>query len=980
LTPPPFASSFGPTTKALILQLDPNDDEAERKERMGVERRTELEVRRELARVSGELLTTGPDNAYAASVAAQQAVQGERMRDILSRALQDSADLGVSVAIKQFENVGYGFDYTLANESARAWALRYTDAVLAQLGTTTSRIVGQAVDRWIGNGEPLSALAKDLKPAFGKQRAKLIAATEVTRAYAEGSKEAYIASGVVKKLVWQTANDERRCVFCGGLQGKVVGIEESFDSALPANLREKAKPFALPPAHPGCRCFILPEVEEVKEPKPKKPKVPKTPKTDPALADPNGTVIWSKEPLYEGQKLNGVAITPAKDGYWRQVKDVQLADEPALPALPPGQRMSTGVVIIEPDGRIWVVEPKDHFGGYEHTFPKGGLEKALSAQQNALKEAYEESGLSAKVTGYVGDFAGTTGTTRYYLAQRTGGAPWLSDDETVTVKLAPMNAAKGLLNTERDQAVFAAVQQKLGLAPKPVEIPAAPLAVTPPIAPVAQPPKPKPLDTMPGLNDLTYVKDLGGSTGARLYQDASGKRYVVKGGNSEAHIKSEALADSLYQTLGANVPRFRLDEQDGKTYKIAEFVEGRLLNELRGDELAAAHKQLQKHFAADALLSSWDVIGLGADNIMVGNDGRVWRIDNGGSLLYRAQGAAKPMTNYMDELWTLRDRKVNQQTHKAFGGMDYGKIADQLTGIIGKKDDIMEMIADSKLRSIMASRLNHVTDLRQIYDTLSADKYIDNYIDRFSYHNTWIQSSGVTSTLSKQLTWTNAKSREVILVDENGKEFDDLRGSNGIYAKFLTELDKRTGGRGAEFVEGWSGGQAFSSWSAWPRLVKEAMMENRPSDYFTMPVDPRTQNILERLRTQYTSTEVTEFASALNALSYETLRRVDVGNRTSAGMITVLRTESDDVIERYGLRKVKGSAAMLQRGALESTSLFKPVVVAGAQLTEQDIPIHRVMGFYGFGISKTMYANEIENELLALLDGHISRYLRKVGR
>lgn len=214
-------------------------------------------MRRELARVAGELFPSGsePANAFTESVRAAEAVTGERMRDVLGRALQDSADLGVSVAVRQFENVGYGFDYTLANETARAWALRYTDEVLAQLGTTTARIVGQSVGRWIGNGEPLQALVNDLRPAFGKQRARLIASTEVTRAYAQGTKEAYTASGVVKKLVWQASMDERVCIYCGSLHGKVVGIEESFDGALPANLRERARPFALPPAHPGC---ILP--------------------------------------------------------------------------------------------------------------------------------------------------------------------------------------------------------------------------------------------------------------------------------------------------------------------------------------------------------------------------------------------------------------------------------------------------------------------------------------------------------------------------------------------------------------------------------------------------------------------------------------------------------------------------------------------------------------------------------------------------
>lgn len=320
----------------MVLRLDPDDDEAERNERMGLERRTELEVRRELARVAGELFPPGsdPSNAYAEAVRAGSAVTGERMRDILSRALQDSADLGVSVAVRQFENVGYGFDYTLANENARNWALRYTDDVLAQLGTTTSRIVGQAVGRWVDNGEPLERLVRDIAPAFGRQRAKLIAATEITRAYAEGSKEAYIASGVVKKLVWQASMDERVCIYCGGLHGKVVGIEESFDSALPSALRERARPFAMPPAHPGCRCWILPEIQEVKPTRERKPKpttVTPTPAPTPAM------VPIPAAPAVEERRQRAEAMAAeARAGAERLAIEEQQrqAVAPALPAVP----------------------------------------------------------------------------------------------------------------------------------------------------------------------------------------------------------------------------------------------------------------------------------------------------------------------------------------------------------------------------------------------------------------------------------------------------------------------------------------------------------------------------------------------------------------------------------------------------------------------------------------------------------------------
>ena len=105
----------------------------------------------------------------------------------------------------------------------------------------------QAVGRWVTNGESLEALVRDLTPIYGRQRAELIASTEVTRSFSEANKIAYQQSGVVKQEVWRTAADERVCPICGPLNGKRVPVGESWDG-----LR--------PPAHPNCRCWTAPVV------------------------------------------------------------------------------------------------------------------------------------------------------------------------------------------------------------------------------------------------------------------------------------------------------------------------------------------------------------------------------------------------------------------------------------------------------------------------------------------------------------------------------------------------------------------------------------------------------------------------------------------------------------------------------------------------------------------------------------------------
>ena len=93
------------------------------------------------------------------------------------------------------------------------------------------------------------------------------------------------------------------------------------------------------------------------------------------------------------------------------------------------------IVVVEDDGRVWVVSPSNAFGGYVNTFPKGKLDPGMGLRANALKEGFEESGLQVVLTGFLCDSvrstsvcrrapspAGTVTTTRARLAS-TFAAP-----------------------------------------------------------------------------------------------------------------------------------------------------------------------------------------------------------------------------------------------------------------------------------------------------------------------------------------------------------------------------------------------------------------------------------------------------------------------------------------------------------------------------------------------------------------------------
>lgn len=140
---------------------------------------------------------------------------------------------------------------------------------------------------------------------------------------------------------------------------------------------------------------------------------------------------------------------PTTDKEWADVGGQLMFDEPEM-EVPKGKKPASGVVIEEDDGRIWLIHPTNSFGGYDASFPKGGLEDGLSMQANAIKEAYEESGLKIEITGFIGDVLRTTSVARYYSAKRVGGDPADMGWESQAVSLVPRDMLGEIANTESD--------------------------------------------------------------------------------------------------------------------------------------------------------------------------------------------------------------------------------------------------------------------------------------------------------------------------------------------------------------------------------------------------------------------------------------------------------------------------------------------------------------------------------------------------
>lgn len=174
--------------------------------------------------------------------------EARRLLAILLPPLTEAAQTGARLAL--------GFNSELANEAAARWAARYTDDLLAQLNTTTEKLVGGILDEWI---QRPGATIGELQRAIGdglvvsQARASAIAVTEATRAFAEGNKIAFEEMGI-KKMMWKTNRDELVCKICGPLNGLTREMGQPFGEF-------NGRLFDAPPAHPNCRCWISPVVE-----------------------------------------------------------------------------------------------------------------------------------------------------------------------------------------------------------------------------------------------------------------------------------------------------------------------------------------------------------------------------------------------------------------------------------------------------------------------------------------------------------------------------------------------------------------------------------------------------------------------------------------------------------------------------------------------------------------------------------------------
>ena len=184
--------------------------------------------------------------------------------------------------------------------------------------------------------------------------------------------------------------------------------------------------------------------------------------------------------------------------------------------------------------------------------------------------------------------------------------------------------------------------------PPPGFAPSAEVPPAPPPPPLAPPPAPPMVPAEQAASNImaTRIGPQAGSNPGGVFQGQDGRQRYVKLYPDRAQAHAEHLTNRIYAELGVG-------EVSSQTFALPGGAVGYASDLLDGAVQLGASlnkktaRDALRGFAADVLTGNWDAAGLGIDNMVV-KGGKVFRIDNGGALLFRAKAGRKSAAARLD--------------------------------------------------------------------------------------------------------------------------------------------------------------------------------------------------------------------------------------------------------------------------------------------------------------------------------------------
>ncbi len=202
---------------------------------------------------------------------------------------------------------------------------------------------------------------------------------------------------------------------------------------------------------------------------------------------------------------------------------------------------------------------------------------------------------------------------------------------------------------------------------------------------------------------LKISNQLGSNEGGWYIDKSTMEKYYVKFYKNSDQARAEFISNAIYKQVGINAVDSQLFEFEGRLAIASREIPG--AKSMDREDLTD-REDVIKGFVTDAYLANWDVVGLVYDNIVQGADGQAYRIDNGGSLNFRAQGGPKDfLADEIKELETMLNPSF--QAGQVFSSIDEQEMKEQATLLVNNlsEEKIKEIVLVSGLELESAKKI-----------------------------------------------------------------------------------------------------------------------------------------------------------------------------------------------------------------------------------------------------------------------------------
>jgi hypothetical protein len=303
---------------------------------------------------------------------------------------------------------------------------------------------------------------------------------------------------------------------------------------------------------------------------------------------------------------------------------------------------------------------------------------------------------------------------------------------------------------------------------------------------------------------------------------------------------------------------------------------------------------------------------------------------------------------------------------RAKGNIHLGKLNVNINEVV-QHWDMLQGYLEGKIENLSGSAktnaLNRLAELKEMVDyaqTLQQDAFKPEVIHKLVNYRLELKSEGISDSFPKQLTG----GKDGLVQDENGKLFDTLREYEAMSS--TSRFDKFCKKRGGDYdyIRTWYVYQGGNAWTIEPIKAKHILagFRTHPLEYYYWAGNPIDQ--IPPAKPDQEETLLMFLAFNMEFLTHTDLPGKEGKSITLYRVQDKIRIAKGSAVSEYQIGdKVKN----WRRAAYESGSLIAPVAVAGGgEVTEQQIPLHRIVGTY---ITQPLHYNTEEKEFMFFFDG-----------